>query len=1069
MKINYLRNNFKKFSLLVIAYFLCLITSFAQQNPWQVTTLVQPSAGYIKFDNNGNENFYLFDNYGDKIYIDSTSALFNSNYCKLLSNGYWSVYKDSTYHIYDQNMNFVESINFTGNYFVDVHDMNILPNGHYILICVENRTMDLSGLVEGGQENATVIGAHLYEVDKDGTVYWTWSSYEHYSILDVTPEIDLTQPIVPFTHANSVTSDLDGNILLSCRNLDEITKIDKNTGNIIWRWGGSACKNNQFTFTNDTVDGFFGFSHQHSLVVLPNGNYLLYDNGNMKDFQYSRAVEYKMDVSNKTVLKVWEYRDSPDGYYASKGSVQRLENGNTFINWGEDKITEVRPDKSIAFEMRSSVYSPVYRAFRYITRMNAVGKNIASLGSYSFDSTTNKTDISITVNSLNGQSYAMVEKHYYSPSRMNFSNNNFSSILPYRWVFSKRGITSITGEVRISLSGIDFSNDKNKLTIYNRVSESMGTFDELQTQYDAINNELKANFVNLGEFVIGSNIISKPILLSPLDSSSAPVNDGNLRWQKTKGAIGYKMQLASDVNFTNLYLDTLLPDIDLFMYKKLDIKTKYYWRVSALNNKDTSDWSDIFSFTTKIGPPQLLLPAHESEGLDTTIKANWRFISDSCRFWIQVSGEDDFSDLIYENKNINDTVISFSVNDFYRIYYWRVCSIEGSDTSQWSEIRNFVTRMRTPNILNITNNDINLPINGKITWDQVNGATIYHIQISDTTDFSNLIIDEINISNLEYLYKDLKYFTMYYVRIKASNPKDSSDWSQPVNFMTKLTKPTLLSPFNNKDEVELIPLFSWEPIANSEFFTLQISKDSSFSQIITELDSISTNENSASEFQKNEKVFWRVKAYAGPYESDWSDVWAFTTETGLYLSTPILLTPPDKSKENEKDGTLSWKTVNNAERYIIWISKNTAFVESIIDSNLTQNEYSYKNFEYDSTYYWKVKANNPQKESQWSKVFSFTIKSSGYVDVLSSDKFFSIYPQPANTSLSINSEVSNFKKMKIELCNLYGRKLIELNEKEFNSLGSITLNTSNLPDGFYILTLNSGTTYFSKKILVLHD
>ncbi len=45
--------------------------------------------------------------------------------------------------------------------------------------------------------------------------------------------------------------------------MDEITKIDRNTGDIIWRFGPQA-KNNMFTFLNDTV----GFSYPHDIQQL---------------------------------------------------------------------------------------------------------------------------------------------------------------------------------------------------------------------------------------------------------------------------------------------------------------------------------------------------------------------------------------------------------------------------------------------------------------------------------------------------------------------------------------------------------------------------------------------------------------------------------------------------------------------------------------------------------------------------------------------------------------------------------------------------------------------------------
>ena len=57
--------------------------------------------------------------------------------------------------------------------------------------------------------------------------------------------------------------------LISSRNLDEITKIHRITGDIIWRWGGSQ---NEFNFIND-----YPFTGQHTIRSLGNNRYLLFD------------------------------------------------------------------------------------------------------------------------------------------------------------------------------------------------------------------------------------------------------------------------------------------------------------------------------------------------------------------------------------------------------------------------------------------------------------------------------------------------------------------------------------------------------------------------------------------------------------------------------------------------------------------------------------------------------------------------------------------------------------------------------------------------------------------------
>src|SRR2546426_3251407 len=105
--------------------------------------------------------------------------------------------------------------------------------------------------------------------------------------------------------------------------MGEITKIDRRTGELIWRLGG---RNNQFAIVDDPLGGF---SSQHSVRVLDNGNLLLYDNGLRHTPPESRAVEYRLDVSTRTATMVWQYRRVPAVFTPFLGSVQRFQNGNT--------------------------------------------------------------------------------------------------------------------------------------------------------------------------------------------------------------------------------------------------------------------------------------------------------------------------------------------------------------------------------------------------------------------------------------------------------------------------------------------------------------------------------------------------------------------------------------------------------------------------------------------------------------------------------------------------------------------------------------------------------------------
>ncbi len=325
-----------------------------------------PSPGYIFLANftdqiNSPYGNYLMivDNTGNPVFYKKMPQ--SCLDFKIQPNGIFTYYDESSMKFYGMNTNYIVIDSFAcGNgYYTDVHELRVLPNGNYFLLGDDYEAVDMSQIVPGGNPNAVVEGNIIQELDKNGNVIFQWRSWDHFKITDATHE-DLTQPTIDYVHANAIEIEPDGNILLSSRHLDEITNININTGDIIWRLGG---KNDQFTFINDPIQ----FSHQHNIRELPNGNLILYDDGNYHDPQFSRAVEYKIDTINMTAELVWQYRNNPDIYSSAMGSVERLSNGNTFIGWGNTNpsVIEATADDSVALEMSLPENQYSYRALRY--------------------------------------------------------------------------------------------------------------------------------------------------------------------------------------------------------------------------------------------------------------------------------------------------------------------------------------------------------------------------------------------------------------------------------------------------------------------------------------------------------------------------------------------------------------------------------------------------------------------------------------------------------------------------------------------------------------------------------
>jgi hypothetical protein len=236
----------------------------------------------------------------------------------------------------------------------DLHDIRIQPNGDAIFFGYILQTINLQAI--GGLANAQVYASILERVGPDGTVKFAWNSLEYFSPTDVDTQVaSVRNANVDMIHANSIDVTADGNYLLSLRNLSAVVKIDKTTGKKLWTLGGAGISvpssggpMGDFTFVNDPIVNactnnscmWGGFSAQHGARELPNGDILIFDDGNGHVPQQSRAVEYKLDLTHMTATYVWGTPPSTSLFTPLMGYSQRLSNGNTIVDFGEASVVQ---------------------------------------------------------------------------------------------------------------------------------------------------------------------------------------------------------------------------------------------------------------------------------------------------------------------------------------------------------------------------------------------------------------------------------------------------------------------------------------------------------------------------------------------------------------------------------------------------------------------------------------------------------------------------------------------------------------------------------------------------------
>ncbi|MEO7684654.1 MAG: arylsulfotransferase family protein [Gemmatimonadaceae bacterium] len=203
------------------------------------------------------------------------------------------------------------------------HDLIAEPDGGVWLMCDETRAMDLTA--SGGVANARVTGTAVQHLSPTGALLFHWSPFDHLAIADLDPA-DRTGANVNWTHGNAIDVDVDRNVIVSFRSLEEITKINVVTGDVIWRMGGRA---NQFTFLDSPVRPF---SRQHGMRVSAPGTLLILDNvGNPFE---SRAEIYAVNEVARTARLTRSYASTPAVVTLIGGSVQSLPSGRTLVSYG---------------------------------------------------------------------------------------------------------------------------------------------------------------------------------------------------------------------------------------------------------------------------------------------------------------------------------------------------------------------------------------------------------------------------------------------------------------------------------------------------------------------------------------------------------------------------------------------------------------------------------------------------------------------------------------------------------------------------------------------------------------
>jgi hypothetical protein len=159
----------------------------------------------------------------------------------------------------------------------------------------------------GGNENDTLITDGILVLSKEGQKIWHWSFDK---VLDTIQnvDVDIFQIRNDWAHANALYEDIDGNYVVSWRDLNQVWKINSQSGDIVWIYGAETIENENERFKS-----------QHGIHQNLDGDYMLFDNGPNRAHFSSRAVAFNFNedkLENSLII------DLPDSIFTNKqGSV----------------------------------------------------------------------------------------------------------------------------------------------------------------------------------------------------------------------------------------------------------------------------------------------------------------------------------------------------------------------------------------------------------------------------------------------------------------------------------------------------------------------------------------------------------------------------------------------------------------------------------------------------------------------------------------------------------------------------------------------------------------------------
>jgi len=407
----------------------------------------------------------------------------------------------------------------------DFHELQQLPNGNLMMLSFL-ATPDIDMTIFGASSRASIVDCVLEEVDPAGQLVWEWRASDHISVSESThPFFNRLGPEYDIYHCNSIDVDpVTGSILLSARHTDAVYDIDKSTGQVSWKMGGTPFNHDGAQIITISGDPQGAFHAQHDARFQSNGDISLYDNQTWDPSLAARGVEYHVDTVAATATLVWSYQ-APDGRNSgATGSFRRLNGGtDNVIGWGfkpNTLFTEVDATGNVMLNVTFPDGEVAYRVIK--VPPTALDHNLlratAGLPPFSFTADTDPTLAGTggTLSAVEGGSFTTAVASFTDPDS-NAQADEYLATIAWGDGSSSPGTITGPGGGPFSVSGTHTYAEEgtNVVTVY------------ITDADDPTNTAIVTSTVNLVDAGLSASCATPANSLTSFSGTAATFTDGD--------------------------------------------------------------------------------------------------------------------------------------------------------------------------------------------------------------------------------------------------------------------------------------------------------------------------------------------------------------------------------------------------------------------------------------------------------------------------------------------------------------------------------------------------------------